>query len=170
MGQWRIVEKQPAHRPSRRNDIVDAAIRIFADKGYSEAAITDIAEAADVAVAAVYYHFSGKDDLFAAAMRASLDSISAVVIAARAAAGAASADGLRLAIDAVWDWIDDNPYGASLVHTHLPGTIRRSARSSRSCTSDAPSTTSATVHPPAPGRRPPASAPAPSPCERSSTR
>ena len=45
MGQWRIVEKQPAHRPSRRNDIVDAAIRIFADKGYSEAAITDIAAA-----------------------------------------------------------------------------------------------------------------------------
>ena len=53
MGQWRIVEKQPAHRPSRRNDIVDAAVRIFADKGYAEAAITDIAEAADVAVTAV---------------------------------------------------------------------------------------------------------------------
>ncbi|MBP8209181.1 MAG: TetR/AcrR family transcriptional regulator, partial [Ilumatobacteraceae bacterium] len=117
MGQWRIVEKQPAHRPSRRNDIVDAAVRIFADKGY--------AEAADVEVTAVHYHFSGKDDPFAAAMRASLDSISAVVIAARAAAGAASADGLRLAVDAVWHWIDDNPYGASLVHTHLPGTIRQ---------------------------------------------
>ena len=117
MGQWRIVEKQPAHRPSRRNDIVDAAVRIFADKGY--------AEAADVEVTAVHYHFSGKDDPFAAAMRASLDSISAVVIAARAAAGAASADGLRLAVDAVWQWIDDNPYGASLVHTHLPGTIRQ---------------------------------------------
>lgn len=125
--QWRIVTKQPAHRPSRRDDIVDAAIRVFADKGYADAAISDIADTADVAVTAIYYHFAGKDDLFAAAMRTTLDSISAVVVAARPSAGAANADGLRATIDAVWDWIDEHPQGASLVHVQLPGTTRQLA-------------------------------------------
>ncbi len=122
-----IVAKQPAHRPSRRDDIVDAAIQVFADKGFAEAAISDIAEIADVAVTAVYYHFSGKDDLFAAAMRKSLDAISQVVLAARPTGAAADVDGLEQAIDAVWDWVDDNPYGASLVHIQLPGAIRQVA-------------------------------------------
>lgn len=116
--------KQPPHRPSRRDEIVTAAVRVFAEKGYTEAAISDIAEAADVAVTAVYYHFSGKDDLFAAAMRSALDSISDVVEQARPSNGSGTvsgADGLRAAIDAVWTWIDEHPHGAALVHIHLPG-------------------------------------------------
>lgn len=107
---------------------MQTAIRVFAENGYAEAAISDIAEAADVAVTAVYYHFTGKDDLFAAAMRASLDSISEVVISVspqRGCAGFRRPQGLRLAIDAVWDWIDENPYAASLVHVQLPGATRQ---------------------------------------------
>jgi len=120
--------KQPAHRPSRRDEIIDAAVRVFADKGYAEAAISDIAESAGVAVTAVYYHFTGKDDLFAEAMRTTLGSISEVVIAARPSLnslGSASPDGLGLAIDAVWDWIDENPQAAALVHVQLPGATRQ---------------------------------------------
>ena len=101
---------------------------MFAEKGYAEASIGDIALVADVAVTAVYYHFTGKDDLFAAAMRASLDSISEVVVSVRPSegvAGSASAEGLELAIDAVWEWIDENPLAASLVHVQLPGTTRQ---------------------------------------------
>jgi AcrR family transcriptional regulator len=116
--------KHPAHRPSRRDEIVQAAIRVFAEKGYAEASISDIAEAADVAITAVYYHFTGKDDLFAAAMKASLDSISEVVVSVRpngTGFGSATTAGLNDAIDAVWDWIDENPLAAHLVHVQLPG-------------------------------------------------
>ena len=42
----------PAHRPSRREDIVDAAIRLFARKGFVDAAIGDVADEADVVVTA----------------------------------------------------------------------------------------------------------------------
>ena len=56
-------QTQPAHRPSRRNDILDAATRLFARKGFVDASIADVAEEADVAVTAVYYHFASKDDL-----------------------------------------------------------------------------------------------------------
>ena len=123
-----VNSKQPPHRPSRRDEIVAAATRVFAEKGYAEAAISDIAEAAEVAVTAVYYHFSGKDDLFAAAMKSALDSISEVVVAARPPgrySGPASAVGLAAAIDAVWEWIDANPHGAALVHVQLPGATRQ---------------------------------------------
>ncbi len=116
--------KQPPHRPSRRDEIVAAAVHVFAEKGYTEAAISDIAEEADVAVTAVYYHFSGKEDLFAAAMRSALDSISTVVEEARptgTSTGSDGADGLRAAIDAVWSWVDEHPHVASLVHVQLPG-------------------------------------------------
>ena len=73
----------PAHRPSRRNDIIDAAIRQFARKGFVDAAISDVAEEADVVVTAVYYHFSGKEELFSAAVNRVFQSISEVVAAAR---------------------------------------------------------------------------------------
>lgn len=118
--------KQPPHRPSRRDEIVAAAVKVFAEKGYADAAIGDIAEVADVAVTAVYYHFSGKDDLFAAAVKDALDTMSEVVVSARPsseasrAVGAATA-GLRAAIDAVWEWVDQHPEKATLVHVQLPG-------------------------------------------------
>jgi AcrR family transcriptional regulator len=120
------MTKQPAHRPSRRNELVSAAIQVFAEKGFAEASLGDIAQRADVALTAVYYHFAGKDDLFAAAMRSCLSAISEVVIAARPA-GKVGIDSLDATIDAVWDWIDENPYSAALVHVQLPGAIRQVA-------------------------------------------
>ena len=77
-----IKTSQPAHRPSRRNDIIDAAIRLFARKGFVDAAISDVADEADVVVTAVYYHFAGKEELFSAAVHRVFESISAVVRAA----------------------------------------------------------------------------------------
>src|SRR6186713_1873247 len=73
----------PAHRPSRRNQIIDAAIRQFARKGFVDASISDVADEADVAVTAVYYHFSGKEELFGAAVDQVFRSITDVVDAAR---------------------------------------------------------------------------------------
>lgn len=121
---WWIATKQPAHRPSRRDDILEAAIKVFARKGYIDAAISDVADEADVAVTAVYYHFSGKDDLFAAAMRRVLNAISRVVESVRPG-GTSSAEGLRDVIDAVWDWIDEHQHSATLAHSHLPGATRQ---------------------------------------------
>src|SRR4051812_2141124 len=40
--------KRPAHRPSRRQQIIDAATLVFADRGYVEASVEDIAKAAGV--------------------------------------------------------------------------------------------------------------------------
>ena len=55
------IDAVAAHRPSRRTDIIDAAIRLFARKGFVDAVISEVAEEAGVAVTAIYYHFSGKE-------------------------------------------------------------------------------------------------------------
>lgn len=44
--------------------ILDAAIQLFADKGYAASSISDISSAADVNRALIYYYFKDKRDLY----------------------------------------------------------------------------------------------------------
>ncbi len=120
-----IIPAQPAHRPSRRNDIVDAAIRMFSRKGFVDSSIADVAEEADVVVTAVYYHFSGKEELFSAAVHQVFSSISAVVAEARADDAPGDELSLDAVIDAVWEWIDTHPDEATLFYLQLPGATRQ---------------------------------------------
>ena len=115
----------PAHRPSRREDIIDAAIRLFARKGFVDAAIGDVADEADVVVTAVYYHFSGKEELFSAAVHKVFDMISAVVRNVRADAAPSDQASLDAVIDGVWQWIDTHPDEATLLYLQLPGATRQ---------------------------------------------
>ncbi|MGI9124009.1 MAG: TetR family transcriptional regulator [Mycobacterium sp.] len=46
-----------------RKRIVDAAVELFSDRGYSETTLNDITELADVTTGAFYYHFKSKEDL-----------------------------------------------------------------------------------------------------------
>jgi AcrR family transcriptional regulator len=45
----------------RRRDILDAALRLFAEKGFEETTVQQIAEAAHVATGTVYLYFPSKD-------------------------------------------------------------------------------------------------------------
>lgn len=57
----------PAISPQRMRDrhdaILAAATRVFAEKGYSSASITDIAQAADISDGLIYKYFTNKRDL-----------------------------------------------------------------------------------------------------------
>ena len=46
-----------------RQRILDAAARIFAEKGYGRTPMGEIAQEAGIHITALYYHFSTKDDL-----------------------------------------------------------------------------------------------------------
>ena len=52
--------------PTRRDEIVEAAVPIFLRFGYKKASMDAVAAAANVSRQAVYLHFSGKEALFAA--------------------------------------------------------------------------------------------------------
>ena len=55
-----------ARHGAYRDLILEAAQRVFAEKGYGEAKVADIAQAAGVATGTVYAIFPGKQDLYRA--------------------------------------------------------------------------------------------------------
>ena len=97
--------KPAAHRPSRRNVIVAAAVTVFARQGFSDTSIQEVATEAGVAPTAVYYHFSGKEELFEAALRSVLDTIPEAVAEARADDQPGDPELLGHVISAVWTWL-----------------------------------------------------------------
>jgi AcrR family transcriptional regulator len=61
-----IVMKRRGAESDGRERLMDAALALFADRGYEGVAIHEIAEAAGMTRAAPYYHFQNKEDLFLA--------------------------------------------------------------------------------------------------------
>jgi TetR/AcrR family fatty acid metabolism transcriptional regulator len=53
----------PGQAPPKREAILRAAIDVFADRGYFNAQVADVARAAGVAAGTVYLYFRSKDDL-----------------------------------------------------------------------------------------------------------
>jgi AcrR family transcriptional regulator len=113
--------KRAAHRPSRRREIIDAATVIFAREGYAEANVEDIAEAAGVAPTAIYYHFGGKEELFAQALRAALTGFSDRIFQVRPDTAAGSVESLRTVLHAGWDFWSSHPEAARLVARYSEG-------------------------------------------------
>ena len=68
------ITRKPKDQISKRMRILQAAIEIFAIKGYSIATIADIAKKADVASGTVYLYFRNKDDLLIQCMHEMMDS------------------------------------------------------------------------------------------------
>ncbi len=52
--------------PLTRTQILDASLRLFSEKGFARTSVRDIAQAAGITDAAIYYHFASKRDLFEA--------------------------------------------------------------------------------------------------------
>lgn len=58
----------------KRKAILDSAIEVFAQKGFSKANIQEVANKANVASGTVYLYFKNKDDLLLQAMKSMMDS------------------------------------------------------------------------------------------------
>jgi len=62
-----------------RQRIVDAANRLFYQRGYNQTSFSDIAGAAGLSRGNFYYYFKTKDDILAAVIRLRIDSIRAML-------------------------------------------------------------------------------------------
>jgi TetR/AcrR family transcriptional regulator, fatty acid metabolism regulator protein len=58
-----------ASQEERRQQILDAAVRVFAEKGYHTSRVSDIAEEAGVAYGLVYHYFDSKEAVLHAVFR-----------------------------------------------------------------------------------------------------
>ncbi len=70
----KIVDKE-----EKRGRILDAAIRVFAQRGVKNAKIVDIAEAAGIGKGTVYEYFKSKDEIISASFRYFMEHVGDVI-------------------------------------------------------------------------------------------
>ena len=61
---YRSTERTRKKKDAKRSALMQAAVRVFAEKGYHSATVRDIVAAADVAVGTFYFYFPDKETLF----------------------------------------------------------------------------------------------------------
>ena len=59
-----IAERKEREKERRRNDIIDAAERIFFSKGIGTATMDDVAEEAELSKGTLYLYFKSKEELY----------------------------------------------------------------------------------------------------------
>jgi len=95
-----------AHEQEVRDRILDAAMRVFSEKGYHASTIADVVRESGLSVGAIYTHFSGKDEL----IRLTCDQIAARGLddlADRLAPARTTAERLAIAIRLYVETIDE---------------------------------------------------------------
>ncbi|MBU1671483.1 MAG: TetR/AcrR family transcriptional regulator [Actinobacteria bacterium] len=90
---------------ARRQNIVSAALQLFAQKGVAATSIRDISSLAGESISTVYYYFDDKDDLFRSVMIEATISNMAPVMEAENDTGGSSLDRLRRILEAYLDFI-----------------------------------------------------------------
>jgi len=76
------VVRQPATPGDKRDLILRAATKVFAQNGYFQSQVADVARVAGVAAGTVYLYFKGKDDLLVSIFERSMNDVLAEVRAA----------------------------------------------------------------------------------------
>jgi AcrR family transcriptional regulator len=73
------IDPAPRLQVNRRQAVLDAAARLFSERGYEGASMRDIAKAAGMLAGSMYYHFASKEDLLIAVHEAGVARFEAAV-------------------------------------------------------------------------------------------
>ncbi|MCW2951786.1 MAG: transcriptional regulator, TetR family [Conexibacter sp.] len=106
----------------RREVILDAAIGLFASRGYHAAAMEEIASAAGISKAVVYDHFVSKQELYTQLLERIRGDLDAVVEASLAPVEAEGEPRVRAAIDAFFGYVEEHADASRLLFLELQGT------------------------------------------------
>ena len=119
---------------ARRQQLIDSARRLFAERGFNGTTTREIAAAAGVTEAVIFQHFSDKDSLYAAilAQQAADPEVERLIEALTAAAAAQDDERLlRVLYDGLIDYHDRDPHYLRLTLysalEHHPLSTRRHA-------------------------------------------
>src|SRR5882672_6954077 len=108
-----VVRKVP--RAVREPQMLDAAERVFAERGYYAASMDEIAERAEISKRMIYMYFGSKEDLYIASMERAC-----ARLFEQLAAGVRSAPrpelGLLHAELAFFAWVDQNRGAWTVLH------------------------------------------------------
>ena len=68
-----IIERKEREKEHRREEIIDAAQRVFFQKGLSAATMDEIAEVAELSKGTLYLYYNSKEDLYLSVMLRGMD-------------------------------------------------------------------------------------------------
>ncbi len=92
-----MVRKTKEEAAATRHSLLRAALQVFSQRGYSAATLQNIADRAGVTRGAIYWHFAGKAELYAALVE-QVSSRGAEIAQAAIAEGGSYGDVLRRAL------------------------------------------------------------------------
>lgn len=104
-------QANPSRQWTRRSDerpqeLLDAAIEVFATAGYRATRLEQVAEAAGVTKGTIYYYFENKDDLLTKALEARIGGVFRGIQAESERATGSVAERLRVTLRAAWErWL-----------------------------------------------------------------
>ena len=85
----RTSEENQHIKDARRTDILRAAGRVFAKRGFAAAKINDIAHEAELSHGLIYHYFRTKDDVFAAILESKIENMRSTMQEDEASTGSA---------------------------------------------------------------------------------
>jgi AcrR family transcriptional regulator len=98
----------------RRDEILESATRLFAERGYDGTSMADLAEKVGLRKASLFHHFSSKDVLYAAVLDGLVHELAQSVTRAAFAQGS-YVERLDALSDAITDAVTASPYAARLL-------------------------------------------------------
>lgn len=94
-------------REARKTEILEAAEKVFAHKGYHDASVAEIAEAADYAAGSIYLYFKGKQELFFTMLERKFQELR-LLVETEASKGGAPIERLRGVVAGVLGFFEKN--------------------------------------------------------------
>jgi AcrR family transcriptional regulator len=111
VGRRRVLGTRKVPRAVRETQMLEVAGRVFAARGFHEASMDEIAEAADISKPMLYNYFGSKEGLYFAYVDLSYREIVAAIdeaVAAGAGAGEDPAQQLRTGVRAYYRYVGDH--------------------------------------------------------------
>ena len=116
-GAVKVAPRRPVadRRGDTRRQIIDAAVLLMADQGFSATSVEEIAAKAGVAKGSVYYNFGSKDEMFTAILTEGVERLTDALRSA--SAGREGARALEALVTELLTQIHANPSFAKLITT-----------------------------------------------------
>ena len=111
-------QRAPGKSPKRR--LIDAAIALFAEKGYASSSVNEIVRQADVSKPVLYYYFGSKEGMFHAILDWASDRQEALLGEVLKMSGTAL-DRLQFLYQRVYQGQIDNPNLFKMIHNLIFG-------------------------------------------------
>ncbi len=106
----------PAEPSDLRNRILEAAVRLFAERGYGSTSVREVVEAVGCTKPALYYHFGSKEELYLHAVQTQMARMTEIVAEVVAMEGDVACRLHRFA-QALLDRVEKRPYAMRLLLT-----------------------------------------------------